>query len=168
MLYFDRASLESNAVRVDGGLTSDDPIWKEGDAKPAGSVLVAGRLSSAGESRFYFRGRLQGVRATECRRCLADVAVPVTEELHLLFADSGDEDADESDVYLLDPRARDVDLRPAVREQWLLAVPAFALCRDDCRGLCPRCGADLNQGPCTCETETDPRWRALQDSRPDT
>jgi uncharacterized protein len=86
----------------------------------------------------------------------------VAEELHLLFADGGDDEADESDVYLLEPRATTVDLRPALREEWLLVVPGFVLCREDCKGLCPRCGADLNQGPCTCETEIDTRWDALR------
>src|SRR2546422_2859983 len=40
--------------------------------------------------------------------------------------------------------------RPAVREELLLAVPQWVVCRDDCRGLCPRCGKDLNAGPCGC------------------
>ena len=58
--------------------------------------------------------------------------------------------------------ARSLDLRPAVREEWLLAAPAFVLCREDCKGLCPRCGADLNEGPCSCtKTEIDPRWASL-------
>ena len=47
-------------------------------------------------------------------------------------------------------RTRELDLRPSVREQWLLAVPSFVLCREDCKGLCPHCGADLNLGPCGC------------------
>ena len=81
-----------------------------------------------------------------------------------MFADATDEESDESDVYMLEPRATTVDLRPALREQWLLAVPGFALCREDCKGLCLRCGADLNQGPCNCEPDIDPRWAALKGS----
>jgi uncharacterized protein len=93
------------------------------------------------------------------------VRLDVTEELHLLFADQGDEETGESDVYPLDPRAPSVDLRPAVREQWLLSVPAFALCRDECKGLCPRCGSDLNRGACQCTAEAEPRWGALRELR---
>jgi uncharacterized protein len=86
----------------------------------------------------------------------------VDQELHLLLAEGDDEETDESDVYLLEPRATTVDLRPALREEWLLAVPAFVQCREDCKGLCPRCGADLNQGPCGCAPEIDSRWDALR------
>src|SRR6185369_7738461 len=114
--------LESKAARVDGSLGADDPVWEEGDLKPADAVHVTGRLSSAGDGRFYFSGKVEGEVDAECRRCLTPVRSPVTEELHLLFADEGDEETSDADVYLLDPRSRDVDLRPAVREQWLLAV----------------------------------------------
>ena len=164
MLSFDRSSLETKAARVDGKLASDDPVWLEEDPKPVDGVIVTGRLSSAGEDRFYFSGRMSGEVAEECRRCLTPTLAKVDEELHLLFADASDEESDESDVYMLEPRATTVDLRPALREQWLLAVPGFALCREDCRGLCPRCGADLNLGPCGCAPEIDPRWEALRRS----
>lgn len=162
MLSFDRSSLETKAARVDGKLASDDPVWLEEDPRPVEGVIVTGRLSSAGEDRLYFSGRMTGEVELECRRCLTPTRARVDEELHLLFADAADEESDDSDVYMLEPRATTVDLRPALREQWLLAVPGFALCREDCRGLCPRCGADLNLGPCDCEPNIDPRWAALK------
>ena len=162
MLSFDRSSLETKAARVDGKLASNDPVWLSDDPKPVDGVIVTGRLSSAGEDKFYFSGRMSGEVDEECRRCLGPARVKVDEELHLLFADATDEESDDSDVYMLEPRATTVDLRPALREQWLLAVPGLALCREDCKGLCPRCGADLNLGPCNCEPDVDPRWAALK------
>ena len=57
-----------------------------------------------------------------------------------------------------------IDLDELVREQILLALPTRHLCREDCKGLCQKCGADLNAGDCSCEQgETDPRWAALAD-----
>lgn len=162
MLSFDRSSLETKAVRVDGHLAPDDPVWLEDDSRPLGPVAISGRLSSAGDGRFYFSGRMSGEVAAECRRCLTDTRESVDEELHLLFADGQDEETDDSDVYVLEPRATTVDLRAALREQWLLAVPGFSLCREDCKGLCPHCGADLNEGPCSCAPEIDSRWEALR------
>lgn len=166
MLCFDIRSLEARAESVDGVLESVDPVWEAGDARPLGEgVHVTGRLSAAGHGRFYFSGAFQGAASAECRRCLADVQLDVSSELHLLFAESGLDDAEEDDVVLIPPGARELDLRPALREEWLLTVPAFALCRDDCKGLCPSCGIDRNTGACNCATASDPRWAGLRDVR---
>jgi len=58
---------------------------------------------------------------------------------------------------------KEIDLAPAVREQILLYIPPPPLCREDCLGLCPKCGKDLNDGACSCDrTVIDPRWAALK------
>ena len=167
MLSIDIRTLDSRAVQVAGELPVDDPVWLEGDPLPAQPVAVAGRLSSAGPGRYYFSGRLEGVATGECRRCLNDVRVDVSEEVNLFFMETGVEGAedDDSETYLIDPRAHAIDLRPAVREHWLLSAPAYALCRVDCKGLCPTCGADLNAGPCACARDADSRWDALRKLR---
>jgi uncharacterized protein len=88
--------------------------------------------------------------------------------VHVIFVEAGDDVSSDPDIYTLPPNAENIDLRPAVRDQWLLSVPRFALCREECKGLCARCGADLNEGPCNCppEPETDNRWDALRAARP--
>jgi uncharacterized protein len=95
---------------------------------------------------------------------LTDATAHVTAEEHVIFVDADDEEADNPDVFPLDPRADEIDLRPAVREQWLLAVPGFVLCNEDCKGLCPTCGIDLNAGECGCpaRVSADSRWDALR------
>ncbi len=161
MLSFDVRSLESKAAQVEGLLDSDDPIWQADDPRPATPIRVTGRLSTAGEGRYYFSGRLEGSYAGECRRCLTDASASVVGDVQFLFAESGEE-SDDPDIFPVDPRAAQLDLRAAVREHWLLSAPAFLVCRDECAGLCPRCGADLNQGPCSCPPATDSRWDALR------
>ena len=166
MLSFDLRTLESHAAVVDEELSGDDSVWQAGDAKPANAVHVTGRLSAAGAGRFYWHGRIEGDVVLECSRCLAEARAHVEDEAHLIFAERGAEETDDPDVFELDPRADELDLRPAIREEWLLAAPTFALCRDACKGLCPRCGADLNAGPHDCsERESDPRWDALKKLR---
>jgi uncharacterized protein len=162
MLSFDLRSLDSHAALVDAVLAADDSVWQEGDARPLAGVHVTGRLSAAGSDRFYFSGHIEGTARDACRRCLVDVDVPVTDDVHLLFAESGGEDLDDPDVYVIEARDYNLDLRPAVREQWLLAVPPLVECRTDCKGLCPKCGADLNEGACDCAPVRDPRWDALR------
>lgn len=164
MLSFDLRTLEAHAARVDGVLPADDPVWLESDARPIGDLRVTGRLSAAGPGRFYFSGHLAGTAKDSCRRCLTDVETLVEDDVHLLFAESGgdDEVLEDPDVYVMDGRDAELDLRPAMREQWLLAVPALVTCRDDCKGLCATCGADLNLGACECAPKQDPRWDALR------
>ncbi|HEU4787939.1 MAG TPA: DUF177 domain-containing protein [Gemmatimonadaceae bacterium] len=163
MLSFDIRSLEEHAATVDDELPADDPVWAQDDLRPASAVHVTGRLSSVGASRFYWHGHIEGDVVLECSRCLADASAHVSDEAHLIFAERGDEDTDDPDVYKLDPNTVELDLRPAIREEWLLAAPTFALCREDCKGLCPQCGADLNAGPHRCASEAaDPRWDALR------
>jgi len=165
MLSFDLNSLESHAVMVNGRLSADDTIWGLDEARPIDAIHVVGRLSSAGGSRFYFSGKIEGSISTTCRRCLTPLAVPVTAEVHLLFTRAGDEEIDDPDVYVIENRTRELDLRPSIREEWILAVPPFVNCREDCKGLCVQCGADLNVAPCDCETVRDDRWDALRKIR---
>src|SRR6185437_303712 len=151
MLSFDIRSLESRAAVVDEDLSANDPVWKSDDPKPDGAAHVSGRLSAAGPGRFYWHGRIEGDVVLECSRCLAETRAHVSDEAHLIFAEAGDEDIDDPDVYQLGTHDTELDLRPALREEWLLAAPAFGLCQEECKGLCAQCGADLNAGPCGCE-----------------
>ena len=70
--------------------------------------------------------------------------------------------AEEEDEETYPLRGELLDLQPLVRDALLLELPLAPLCSEDCRGLCPTCGADLNDGPCSCDqAPADPRWAAL-------
>jgi uncharacterized protein len=174
MLSFDIRSLESQAAHVEGQLAPDDGVWEDGDARPSKPIRVEGRLSAAGPFRFYFSGRFSGEAEAPCRRCLTPVGVQVDEEAHFIFSSEGDDSSDDPDVYPFDANAPRLDLRPAVREAWLLVVPGFLLCREDCKGLCATCGIDLNIDACehsheSPQVKTDSRWdslRAVRDQQP--
>ena len=65
-------------------------------------------------------------------------------------------------------RGEMLDLQPLVRDALLLELPLAPLCNEECKGLCPACGADLNDGPCSCDTRpADPRWSALDSLKGD-
>lgn len=120
---------------------------------------------------------------TACRRCLrpVELTVPVSFALSLVPQTSlsqrlaeddrapapteakgrGSFDPDDVDQETFDGHA--IELDPLVREQLLLALPMDALCREDCKGLCPSCGQDLNERSCDCRADTaDPRWAKLR------
>ena len=161
MLRFDLRELSQGPIETQAELAPEDPLFEGLGVVLAEPVRVDGRLQGTGEGRYYWHGKLGAEIRTECRRCLTPVQVPVAADVGALFTEDA-EAADDPDSYPLPPRAIEIDLRPAVREELALAVPAYVVCREDCRGLCPQCGNDLNAGPC-CDPAPDPRWRALAD-----
>ncbi|MGH7700811.1 MAG: YceD family protein [Gemmatimonadales bacterium] len=161
MLQIDLRELARGPVDTGGELPGTDPLFAGLAAALSEPVRVAGRLQTAGEGRFYWRGSLRTVVAAQCRRCLGAVAVPVAAQVGALFSREPD-GAEDAETYPVGPEATEIDLRPAVREELILALPQYVLCREDCRGLCPRCGKDLNAGPCGCpDPGADARWSAL-------
>lgn len=96
----------------------------------------------------------------ECRRCLKPVEGSLTVHVRELYAPRHPGEDDE-ETYPL--QGEMLDLKPLVRDALLLELPLAPLCSEDCRGLCPTCGADLNDAPCSCERPlADPRWAALE------
>lgn len=163
MLIVDLGRLEREGrVRIREDIGPDNPIWADLDFRFAGPVHV--ELEAQQVLRdVLVNGQVKGMVAHECRRCLEPVSTPVVEDLSMFFqAGVPEEQAEAEEVYAL-PERGDLDLAPAVREQVALAVPQFALCREDCRGLCPKCGRNLNEGDCDCVSEeVDDRWAALR------
>ena len=96
---------------------------------------------------------------TDCARCGAPiektVELPVS---HILITHSENE---AQDLFIVVDDLH-FDLDALISEDLFLAMPPRYLCRPDCRGLCPQCGADLNLGNCGCARQTDPRWDALK------
>ena len=160
MLQIDLRELVRGPAETPGQLPGNDPLFEGLGVALAEPVRVAGRLQDAGDGRFYWRGSVATRIAGQCRRCLTPVSVPVAADIDALF--SRDPDAlEDPNAYPLAADATQIDLRPAVREELLLAVPRWVVCREDCRGLCPRCGKDLNAGPCGCPPALDQRWYGL-------
>ena len=97
---------------------------------------------------------------TDCAKCAAEIHRNVDVKIeHILVQHLEDED---DDAFIPVPDLR-LDLDELVGEDIFLAMPSRFLCREDCKGLCSICGADLNLGPCGCRKPTDPRWDALKD-----
>jgi uncharacterized protein len=147
MLRVDIRDLHRGPVRTVGELSPEDPTFQGLGLDLVGPVTVEGQLQATGDGEYLWRGDLHGVVRGECRRCLT----PVIDEV------DDPEAADDPDFYPLPERAAAVDLGAVVREELALAAHAhLLLCRDDCAGLCPKCGADLNAGPCACHPPAEP------------
>jgi len=142
------------------------------------SCLVQGMLAvrlqivpTAG--MFQVKGRVEGKAAMTCSRCLGSIQRPLRSSFRLTFSrtipgegtdfskDSHELQADELGVVLFE--GDEIDFLDVIQEQIIMAIPMQPLCREDCRGLCARCGANLNEGPCRCPGEDmDPRLAILK------
>jgi uncharacterized protein len=121
-----------------------------------GGIMATGRVSAP------WRG--------ECRRCGGMVTGAVEAEVHERFVIEGPgsepgpaAEVDEDAYVLVDDL---LDLEPLARDAVLLELPLAPLCSEDCLGLCPECGANLNLESCGCAPPADPRWSALDVLRP--
>ena len=113
------------------------------------------------DARCRFEGKL------ECSRCLNPYSFSHDEPFTLLLyprrpgaPDVRELSRDDLDVSFYD--GDEVDVAPIAEERVQMAIPMKPLCREDCQGICPSCGADRNAAPCECAPESgDPRWSAL-------
>lgn len=161
MLRVPLSQAHGGPVETVGTIAPNDPVFGGLEVELAAPVEVNGRFNSAGEEKYYWRVSFRTRVRTQCRRCLTDVELPVSESRGLIFA-ADDETPEGDGCYVIPPRTLVLDLRVPLREEIFLAVPHFVECRSDCKGLCPRCGANLNDGPCSCPPPADPRWDALR------
>jgi uncharacterized protein len=145
------------------------------DLDEEGARVVSGADVRGGATRKGEQVRLRGEIKTEveilCDRCAAPERSPLTVEFDTSFIPQEVEavkaenvELQAEDLILSAYEGDAVDVDELVREQILLALPSRHLCREDCKGLCQKCGADLNRNQCSCEQgEVDPRWAALAD-----
>ena len=135
----------------------------------------SGRLRRA-DPGFLLEGRLEFEGTIVCARCLKPVPFRRAGAVSWVFAPAhlrrqlpaGTDDvelaAKDLDIVFYDDFT--VPFDPLIEEQLQLEIPIKALCREDCRGLCPMCGADRNAAACTCAPPADDRWAALKALRP--
>ena len=112
------------------------------------------------------KGRFDGRFEVSCARCIEPVEIPLSADYDLIFRPSA-ADAEATERSITAPETEigyylgdGLSLEDVLREQVLLSLPLRTLCKPDCKGLCPRCGANRNSQPCTCVGD-DPRWEAL-------
>ena len=114
-------------------------------------------------------GTVEGTARTACARCLEPVEIPLagSVEGYFLLADDGAPEGMEADEFDVLPADKVIDLEPLIVAALLVEVPLVPLCSQDCKGICPECGANRNTEPCDCaEPEPDEGAFVMSDGRP--
>jgi len=135
-------------------------IFDEPGTLPAEDVDISHLLGKLRLTRtpqgILVQGTLEAKTAIECTRCLTPLLYTFQVELSELFT------LNSSGAYVIDDGDM-IDLTPILREEGILSIPMQALCKPDCKGLCPECGHNLNEGSCDCVRDTiDPRLSLLR------
>ena len=129
---------------------------------------IAAKVTLEKTSRqIFLRARITSEAAFQCDRCLDEFKKEISPAFQIVYDwDAQDHPAEsDEDIRTLTPDTNVIDISDAVRDSVLLAVPLKLLCREECAGLCPRCGKNLNHsagGSCDCAPgEVDSRWNKL-------
>lgn len=127
-----------------------------------GNVLVEAELQKA-LGQIVLNADISVNAALECDRCIKDFSSLIKTKYQMVYLfESEAEESDSIHITYLNPDADVISLKNDVRDFATLAVPMKKLCKDDCKGLCQKCGKDLNEVKCTCTKESiDPRWQPL-------
>lgn len=135
----------------------------------ASPVRIEAQLTG-GDRQVALHARVQATIETVCDLCLTPISYPLdficdevlmrAHDVDVLVDHGANREKLETENWIYDDVH--LDLNYLVLDAIMMQLPLRHLCRPDCKGLCPHCGANLNDGPCDCEnTEIDPRWAAL-------
>ncbi len=167
------ADITAAGISLSGDLTGEELGLTDTDVSIRGTMAVGLDLRAI-ERTIYVTGVVEGTAVRQCVRCLKDFGDPLAFSLRVAY--EREIKAASAVVKRDDPRKRNsaappegeaeeqnddlyyftgdhLELGPMLREQLILASPMHPLCSEDCRGLCARCGKDLNEGPCRCGEE---------------
>ena len=161
-------SVKIDDIDVDNGsyLTFETELaafFPDGEKAESDSAIeIAVTLRMVGNT-VYVIGEAKGEVKLQCGRCLAEYRHRLDAELNMSFMEkeeTEEEDEDSEELYTYDGES--LDLYPHVRDQLLLLMPIKPLCKEECKGLCPKCGQDLNANECGCQrAEVDGRFSVL-------
>jgi uncharacterized protein len=147
-LNFKVAEIPPEGLQVEGKLAIDELDIDYRDIALSGPVSYSLDIRVI-DREFLAVGALRAEVKLNCSRCLK----PITEKISIRnYRYNG---------YIAETEL--IDLTPSLREDIIFALPLKPLCKRDCKGICPRCGKDLNTGPCSCESQGgDWRWSAFE------
>lgn len=153
-------------LKEDAGAARDVEIYAapedlEGvmeDVRPLEALRGRARLLRTPRSIFV-RGSMSTRLGVECSRCLEDTVTPIAFDVEAEYFPEIDVStgrplpAPDDDLAFTITASHELDLGEAIRQHLLIEMPMQTVCSEACKGLCPRCGANLNVGPCACPAE---------------
>lgn len=134
------------------------------------SPVFADLLLLKSDGEIFVRGEMTAPLKLQCARCLKEIEHKINSKIDIVYTLASEHKAKEKELTLEDVGANylegdEIDINALLAEQLSLDMPMQPLCRIDCKGLCPKCGADINQGKCSCSVteHTNQRFAVLKE-----
>ncbi len=167
------ADITADGLSLTGDVTAEELGLTDGDTQLEGALAIGLDLTKV-ERTVCVTGVVEGTAVRECVRCLTKFSEPLAFALRVVYepepkpvpasakrvdhrkkaVEPEEVEADETDDEIYHYEGDHLELAPMLREQVILSDPMHPLCKDDCAGLCPHCGKNLNEGRCACPDET--------------
>lgn len=145
------------------GKTSRFEIELQGDLFVFSDVLVEGRARNVG-GKIYIKGSIRTKVNLTCSRCLTPFSIPIDTSFEETYYAAGSMNPDDLESAGRIYQGDQIDLRDVIIESLILTLPMKPVCHQECRGLCPACGCNLNTDHCDCGPQApDPRLAVLDD-----
>jgi uncharacterized protein len=129
-------------------------------------VIAVDATLEKSNGEFLLRAKVAAHATWQCDRCVTDFrhAIAAGYQMYYIWEGADTGRFDPAEIQVIPPGVNMIDLGEDVRQTLLLSVPLKRICREDCKGLCPHCGKNLNEGSCTCkDAEPDSRWDKLKE-----
>jgi uncharacterized protein len=164
-------SIKDSPHEFEFSLAPEEIELEQENVKLSGEIRTTGKLTKR-IAQTDIEGEIEATVEIECTRCLQ----PVEKDLKLAFkvtfitpenlTEEKETELNAEDLDVAIYEGDRIDLGELTREQIILNLPEQVFCREDCKGLCAKCGANRNLIDCNCEEkEIDPRWAALKNLR---
>ncbi len=167
-MLIELSSLERNEGKFSHVYEPGELVLNDQQVRLLEPPRVRGQIVKEGRE-VRVEGEISTVIEVQCDRCLKSIQLPLDGEFDLKYLPGQEYRAlktaelTEDDLSLSVFDGEIIDIDEIVREEILLAVPAHPLCEENCKGICPSCGADRNMIDCGCEpVAIDPRWASLK------
>ncbi|HUP00689.1 MAG TPA: DUF177 domain-containing protein [Gemmatimonadota bacterium] len=174
--------MQLNLDRLVGGrlwerfqIGADDPVLAAYEPEVREPLSLAVELVHPSHGTYVMTAQLRGTVFAPCRLCLQPVAIEMDDRFRVVYQESGArpdriggrrklEGTDDPELVLFPAGATRIEIGREIRDRLFLETDGYPQCDEECRGLCPICGRDLNEGDCGCEVPaTDSRWNGLRE-----
>jgi uncharacterized protein len=169
IMHLDLNRLKGGRLRQSFRIPGGDPILTGYPAEVPEAIMLDVELTNPSHGTYVMTGELSGTIIEPCRRCLKPVEVELDDRFLVIYQHpgrNGSEDTGDEDIVVIEPQATRIEIDDQVRDRLFVETDQYVVCDEECRGICPICGANLNETTCECVVETaDPRWEALETLR---